>query len=66
MQVIYQPQNIQTNDEQWWFIYNDSTKNVLQLPLKCLGKTSSPHVMVIADTEQECENYIIQNNLIKN
>ena len=63
MQVIPQPQDIQTDSVQWWFIYNDSTKIVLQQPLQCSGKTSSPHVMVIADTEQECNDYIVQNNL---
>ena len=63
MQVIPQPVDILTNEVQWWFIYNSNTSLILQPPIQCSGKTSSPHTMVIADTEAECEGYIVQNNL---
>jgi hypothetical protein len=63
MQIIPQPLDILTDNNQWWFIYNNDTKTILQKPLQCVGKTSSPHIMVVADTEQECVDYIIQNNL---
>ena len=63
MQVIPQPTDILTNEVQWWFIYNSDNSTILQPPIQCSGKTSSPHTMVIADTEAECEEYIVQNNL---
>lgn len=63
MQVIPQPVNILTNQDQWWFIYNSETSLILQPPIQCSGKTSSPHTMIITDTEAESEEYIIQNNL---
>jgi hypothetical protein len=63
MQVIPQPLDVVTDGNQWWFIYNDITKVIIQQPLQCVGKTSSPHTMVVANTEQECVDYILQNNL---
>lgn len=61
MEVISQPTEVQTTSSQWWFIYSGTT--LIQQPLQCSGKTSSPHTIVIADTKQECDDYIAQNNL---
>jgi len=63
IQKITNVSNTETTQEQWWITYNDETKTVLQGPLQCSGRTSSPHIMVIADTEEELLSYIEENNL---
>ena len=64
IQKITDVDNIETTQEQWWIIYNDETKTVLLGPLQCSGYTSSPHVMVIGETEEELLTYIEENDLI--
>lgn len=63
MQILSQPKDVLTNEVQWWFIYNSDTGTILQEPIQCLGKTSSPYTMVVADTKDECDTFITQNNL---
>lgn len=55
---------IDTTDNRWWFLYNNETKKVLVTPIRCVGYTTSPHVMVIGDTEEELHQYIVDNELI--
>jgi hypothetical protein len=64
IQKIANVNNIETTQEQRWMLYNDETKIVIEGPFQCSGYTSSPNVMVIADTEEELEQYIIDNDLI--
>ena len=64
IQKITNVDNIETTQEQWWILYNDETKIVIEDPLQCSGYTSSPHIMVIADTEEELLTYIEENGLI--
>lgn len=61
--VVDQPNNVQTNEEQWWFVYDATTKIIVVEPLRCCGFTSSPFTMVIADTKEEIDTYIQENNL---
>jgi hypothetical protein len=64
IQKIANVNNIETTQEQWWMLYNDETKIVIEGPFQCSGYTSSPNVMVIADTEEELLTYIEENKLI--
>jgi len=64
IQKITDVDNIETAQEQWWVIYNDEIKTVLEGPLQCSGYTSSPYVIVIGDTEKELLTYIEENDLI--
>ena len=64
LQKIANVNNIETTQEQWWMLYNDETKIVIEGPFQCSGYTSSPNVMVIADTEEELLTYIEENKLI--
>lgn len=63
-QVIPFPDEVHTTDQEWWMIYDADTKVIVIEPLQCSGYTSSPFTMVIADTEKELEQYIIDNGLI--
>lgn len=53
-----------TIQNEWWFLYNDGTKVVIESPLQCSGYMSSPYIMVIGDTEEELLTYIEDNDLI--
>ena len=63
IQKITDVSNTETTQEQWWITYDDETKIILQGPFQCSGYTSSPHIMVIADIEEELLTYIEENNL---
>jgi hypothetical protein len=61
--VIPQPNEYITDNEQWWFVYNSDTLTLLMIPQQCSGRTSSPHIMVVMDTLEECNDYISENEL---
>jgi hypothetical protein len=64
IQIITEVNNIETDENQWWFIYNESTKIVIIAPEVGYVSASSPHIMVISDSEEELVEYIEDNNLI--
>lgn len=64
MNVYKNPKNIETDQNQWWFIYNETDKNIIIEPMECSGATSSPYTMVVADTKEELDQYILDNGLI--
>lgn len=63
MNTIAQPLDYEVSEQQWWFVY-DGLK-VITGPIQCSGKISSPHILVTCDTEEECNTYILQNNIDK-
>jgi|TARA_R110000796_G_C14495764_1_gene428284 hypothetical protein len=64
IQIITEVNNIETDENQWWFIYNESTKIVIITPEVGYVSASSPHIMVISDSEEELVEYIEDSNLI--
>ena len=58
-----QPNNLLTTENDWWFIFSKD-KHIVVEPLQCSGGTTSPHTMVVADTLEELEQYIIDNALV--
>tara|TARA_B110000879_G_C11111871_1_gene487796 strand:- start:517 stop:747 length:231 start_codon:yes stop_codon:yes gene_type:complete len=62
-QVIQEVNNIETSETDWWMLYNESTQIVSTGPMRCSGITASPHIMVIADTEEEVLEFIEQEGL---
>ena len=62
-QVIQEVNNIETSETDWWMLYNESTQIVSTGPMQCIGITASPHIMVIADTEEEVLEFIEQEGL---
>ena len=62
--VVPNVNNIITNETDWWIIYNANTNEVIIPPQQCSGKTSSPYTMAVADTEEELNQYILDNGLI--
>jgi hypothetical protein len=62
--IIPSPEEVHTTEQDWWMIYDASTKQIVIEPQQCSGYTSSPLTMVIADTLEELEQYIAENNLV--
>ena len=58
-----QPYNLLTTENDWWFIYGEDNRIVVE-PRQCSGSICSPHTMVVADTLEELEQYITDNELI--
>jgi len=65
IKVYIQPNNVETTSENWWFAF-DEDNNIIINPQCCSGFTSGPLTMVVADTLEECEDYIKENNLVYN
>ena len=63
-EIIDNPNDEQTDEIQFWFIYNVSEKKVISPIVQVSGYTSSPHRMVISDTKEELVDYINDNQLI--
>ena len=62
MQIIAQPYDVEITSNQWWFIFDNN--NVLKPPNQCSGKISSLYNLAVAETEQECYQYITDNGLV--
>lgn len=63
METVTSPGEYNLNENQWWFLYDSVTSNVVIKPRQASGKISSPHTLVVADTKEECDQYIADNNL---
>jgi hypothetical protein len=61
--VILSPLEVQTTKQDWWMIYDNTTKEVVVEPQQCSGYTSSPLTIVVADTKEELDQYIVDNDL---
>jgi hypothetical protein len=64
--IFNNPKNVETDQNQWWFVYDEANKEIIVEPQQCSGSTSGPYLMVVADTKEELDQYIVDNNLIKN
>jgi hypothetical protein len=62
--VVPMVDGILVNETEWWMIYDAITNKVIVPPLQCAGGASSPFTMVIADSEEELNQYITDNSLI--
>ena len=63
MNIIDKPENFLTNEQQWWMIFESETKKIIVSPNQCSGYTSSPFTMIVADSKEECEQFIADSNL---
>ena len=62
--VVPSVEGIITSETDWWIIYDAVTNGIIVPPQQCSGGTTSPFTMVIADTEEELNQYIADNGLI--
>jgi hypothetical protein len=61
--VVPMVEEVITNENEWWMIYDANTLQIIILPQQCSGSTSSPYTMAISDTKEELEQYIQDNGL---
>jgi hypothetical protein len=59
------PTNTQTLETDWWFLFDSESLKMVTEPQQCVGYTTSPYNMFIADSLEECEKYI-ETNAITN
>ena len=53
-----------TTEQDWWMIYDATTKQIITEPQQCSGYTSSPLTIIVADAKEKLELYIVNNDLI--
>lgn len=64
--MIYQsPQNIQTLETDWWFLFDLQSLTIITSPQQCGGYTSSPYSMFVGDSLAQCQEYIKNNGITK-
>jgi hypothetical protein len=63
---VYKWAVIDVTEDQWVMLYNDETKEILVEPQKCSGSYTCANTLVVADTKEELEQYIIDNKLLFN
>jgi hypothetical protein len=57
-------QAVITIDENVWvFVYDKDSKKMLMYPQQCSGTYTCAQHVVVADTLEECEEYIKDNNI---
>lgn len=59
------PTNIQTTETDWWFLFDSESLKIVTEPQQCSGYTTSPYNMFVADSLEECEEYIKDNGIIR-
>lgn len=55
---------VDVSSDKWVFLYNDETMQLLCHPFQAVGSYTCANTLVVADSQQECHDYIIQHKLI--
>jgi hypothetical protein len=63
---VYKWAVIETKQEEWIMFYDEDTKIIAMEPQQCSGSHTCAITLVVADTKEELDQYIIDNNLINN
>ena len=61
---IYKWAVIDVTQDQWIVLYNDETKKILVEPQQCSGSYTCANTLVVADTKEELDQYIVDNGLV--
>lgn len=61
---VYKWAVIETTQDEWIMMYDDETKEVLVEPQQCSGSHTCAITLVVADTKEELEQYIVDNELV--
>jgi hypothetical protein len=63
MEIYSNPKEIKTTENDWWLIFDYITKTIIVDVVQCAGYTTSPYTMVVCDSEENLNQYIVDNNL---
>lgn len=61
---IYSKALIEVTRDQWTMLYEEESKNITMVPQQASGFYNAVDTLVVADTKQELEQYIVDNNLV--
>lgn len=64
IQKITNVNGIDITANKWYMVYINSTNDVMIGPKQGICTIQSPHILVIADTEEELLSYIDDNDLV--
>lgn len=64
MMNVYKWAVIETTQDEWIMMYDDETKKIFVEPSQCSGSHTCAITLVVADTKEELNQYIINNDLI--
>ena len=59
------PQNTHVIETDWWFLFDSESLKIVTEHQQCIGYTTSPYNMFVADSLEECEEYIEDNGIIR-
>ena len=62
--VVQAPDNYELPDGSYAFYFNNISNTLICKPFAAPGTCISPDSLVVADTEQECLDYMTKNNII--
>jgi hypothetical protein len=60
---VYTKAVIEVTQEQWVLLYEEESKKILLEPQQASGFYTAVDVLVVADTEEELNQYIVDNGL---
>jgi molybdopterin biosynthesis enzyme MoaB len=63
MMNVYKWAVIETTQDEWIMMYDDETKKIIMEPLQCSGSHTCAITLVVADTKEELEQYILEHGL---
>lgn len=55
---------ITVDENAWVFLYDEDTKKIQMEPQQCSGTYTCAYTLVVADSKEECDQYILDNNLV--
>jgi Fe-S-cluster-containing hydrogenase component 2 len=61
---VYKWAVIETTQDEWIMMYDDETKMILVEPQQCSGSHTCAITLVVADTKEELDQYIVDNGLV--
>ena len=64
MMNVYKWAVIETTQDQWIMMYDDETKKILMEPQQCSGSYTCAITLVVADTKEELDQYIVDHALV--
>jgi hypothetical protein len=60
---VYTKAVIEINENQWFMLYEEESKNILIEPQQSSGFYTVVDILVVADSKEELDQYILENKL---
>jgi hypothetical protein len=60
---VYSKAAVEVDQDKWILLYEESSKEILTEPQQCGGLWTVVETLVVADTKEELDQYIVDNGL---